>query len=239
MGPLHPASRTRRRAASPPRALWNELVYFAGTYSGYIVCPNRQLLEALTDQTLAAFRDRGLLPDGLTMLRAALHGEQRRDYWTGWSGGPSPERMELVHAIVERIRGLVRLGEHRKPDPRTVGGVQDKVMNAYERLLTAYADWGGHRVHGWTDYPDPRNFHGPVIWSERDCGLRLAMELEREWPLGVHMEFAIGKATRDDYVKTERASSASTWLSRTCRLFARTTRARSAFEHAATRPSSR
>jgi hypothetical protein len=186
-----------------PQAPWDELVWFAGTYSGYLVCPNTRLLEALTDRSLAAFRNDVSLPDGMTMLRAALHGEQRRDYWTGWGGGPPRERMELIHAMVERIRALVQRGMHRNPDPTTVGGIQDKVMNAYERLLSAYAEWGGHRFHGWTDYPDARNFHGPVIWSERDCGLRLAMELENEWPLGVHMEFAIGKATRDDYVPAD------------------------------------
>lgn len=38
-------------------------------------------------------------------------------------------------------------------------------------------------------------------WSERDCGLRFALELEREWPQEVH-EFAIGKASRADYDKT-------------------------------------
>jgi hypothetical protein len=68
------------------------------------------------------------------------------------------------------------------------------VVDAYERLVFAYADWGGHRYHGWTDYSDPYNYFGPVIRSERDCTLRLAMELERDWPGGVHMEFPISKA---------------------------------------------
>jgi hypothetical protein len=80
--------------------------------------------------------------------------------------------------------------------------IQDKVMNAFERFLLGYADWGGHRFYGWTDYSDPRNYQGPVIWSERDCGLRFSLELEREWPQCTHMEMPIGKATRVDYDPT-------------------------------------
>src|SRR5262249_14998621 len=78
-------------------------------------------------------------------------------------------------------------------------GIRDRLMNAFDRLLVAYASWGGHAFHGWTNYQDEQNFLGPVIWSERDCGLRFALELEREWPGAVHMEFAIGKATRADF----------------------------------------
>ncbi|MEJ7786901.1 MAG: hypothetical protein WKF96_19040 [Solirubrobacteraceae bacterium] len=69
-------------------------------------------------------------------------------------------------------------------------------MDAYERVLEEYGRWGGHRVHGWTDFPDVRNFQGPMIWSEADCAFRLALEPEREFPRAVHTEFAIGKATR-------------------------------------------
>jgi hypothetical protein len=72
-------------------------------------------------------------------------------------------------------------------------------MNAFDRLLVGYADWGGYRYHGWTSYEDPRNFQGPVVWSERDCDLRFAFELEREWPRAVHIEFAIPKASRVGY----------------------------------------
>jgi len=72
-------------------------------------------------------------------------------------------------------------------------------MDAYERFLEEYARWGGYRFHGWTDFPDTRNYQGPVIWSEADCALRFALELERAFPRSVHMEFAIGKATRLDY----------------------------------------
>jgi hypothetical protein len=72
-------------------------------------------------------------------------------------------------------------------------------MNAYDRLLVGYASWGGHRYHGWTSYEDERNFLGPAIWSERDCDLRFAFELEKEWPGAIHMEFAIAKSSRADY----------------------------------------
>ena len=69
-------------------------------------------------------------------------------------------------------------------------------MNAYDRLLAAYASWGGWRYYGWAGYEDPATYLGPAVWSERDCDLRLAYELEREFPKAVHMEFPIAKWTR-------------------------------------------
>jgi hypothetical protein len=95
----------------------------------------------------------------------------------------------------------VAAGAHLTPDPSTVAGIQDKVMNAFDRLLAGYATWGGYRYHGWTSYEDQRNYQGPMLWSERDCDLRFAFELEREFPGAVHMEVAISKASRTDYDK--------------------------------------
>jgi hypothetical protein len=87
----------------------------------------------------------------------------------------------------------------------SVGEVQDRVMDAFERLVSGYPEWGGYRSHGWTDYDDPHNYFGPVIRSEVDCTLRFAMELEREWPRCVHAEFPVSKANFANFDKdTER-----------------------------------
>jgi hypothetical protein len=77
--------------------------------------------------------------------------------------------------------------------------VRRRLRAACERLLTEYAEWGGHRFHGWTDFPDTSNYFGPVVWSEADCVLRFCLELEKEFPRKVHCELSIDKATRDDW----------------------------------------
>jgi hypothetical protein len=188
-----------------PSAGWDELVYFAGTWDGYVVLPDPGGLERVVHAGRERFNSDGALPDGMTLLRTALHGEQRADYW-GEGEGPNPEELRYIHALVERIRELVLSGANTDPPPETLGGIQDKVMNAYDRLLVGYSSWGGYRYYGWTNYDDAENYHGPVIWSERDCGLGFALELEREWPAAVHMEFAIGKTSRSDFDPTaERA----------------------------------
>ena len=184
-----------------PNASWAELVYFAGTFDGYTILPDTHALQQFVYSGREQFASDCTLPEGMTMLRAALHGEQRADYWS--DGEPlSDESLRYVHALVDRIRELVRSGAHIAPQPGTRGGIRDKVISAYDRLLVGYASWGGHRFHGWTSYDDVRNFLGPVVWSERDCGLRFAFELEKEWPGSVHMEFAIGKASRADFDAT-------------------------------------
>lgn len=76
-------------------------------------------------------------------------------------------------------------------------------MNAYDRLLAEYASWGGWRYYGWGGYEDRATYLGPAVWSERDCDLRLAYELEREFPKAVHMEFPIAKWTRHDFAPPE------------------------------------
>src|SRR5215211_2698129 len=189
----------------PPDSDWEALVHFSGTFDGYVVKPNVPALAAFSDRARREYDAEGTLPDGLTLLRTALFGEQRRDYHGG-GYGIDDATLRYVRALVARIRELVVSGANIAPAPWAPGGVHDKVMNAYDRLLVGYASWGGHRFHGWTRYEDQRNFLGPVIWSERDCGLRFALELEREWPGAVHMEFAVGKATRTDFDSTaERA----------------------------------
>jgi len=77
--------------------------------------------------------------------------------------------------------------------------IGQRLNTAFDRLLDQYAEWGGHRFHGWTDYDDPSNYFGGVIWSEADCVLRFCLELEKEFPQQVHCEFSIDKATRHDW----------------------------------------
>lgn len=93
-------------------------------------------------------------------------------------------------AVVDLGRSHARLGMSR---------VRDRLEAAHNRLLHSYAEWGGFRYYGWTSQDDPKNYYGPVIWSEHDCVLRFALELEREFPACVHTEFKINKAMRADY----------------------------------------
>jgi hypothetical protein len=188
-------------ALPAPGAPWEQLIHFAGTFDGSVVLPERPLAEKFGADSRAAYAADGSLPEGLTMLRAALHAEQRDDYWSE-EPGRGPSDLTYVHALVDRICELVIAGAHIAPSPWTVGGISDKVMNAYDRLLVGYASWGGWRYHGWLSYEDQANFLGPVIWSERDCDLRFCLELEKEWPGAVHQEFAISKSSRADYDPT-------------------------------------
>lgn len=188
-----------------PNTPWTELAVFAHTFDGYMIEPTTELLIQFGLEVERKYLSEGTLPQGLTRLRTALFFQQRNDYHSG-GYGLSPEQTRLVGALVEQIRTEVIAGRGRTPDRGTTSGVEDSVVNAFERFLVGYAEWGGHRYHGWTDFPDPLNYLGPRIWSERDCGYRLGLELEQEWPGGVHMEFAIGKSSRLDFdPKAERA----------------------------------
>jgi hypothetical protein len=77
--------------------------------------------------------------------------------------------------------------------------VRGRLHAAFSRLLSEYAEFGGHRFHGWTTANEPRNYHGPLIWSEADCVFRLALELEKEFPRQVHCELKVNKNTRLDF----------------------------------------
>lgn len=135
------------------------------------------------------------------MLRTALAAERHFPHYDGPRG--DPERIRFACALVADIQRLVEAGEHVAPSPWTVGGIRDKVMNAYDRLLVGYAAWGGWCYYGWDGYENPSTYLGPAIWSERDCDFRCAYELEREWPGAVHMEFPIAKWTRTDFAPPE------------------------------------
>jgi hypothetical protein len=74
--------------------------------------------------------------------------------------------------------------------------VLDRLHAAHGRFLAGCMEWGGHRFHGWTREADSANYLGPVIWSEVDCVLRFALELEKEFPNRVHCEVKINTSTR-------------------------------------------
>lgn len=85
--------------------------------------------------------------------------------------------------------------------PLDAGVVLDRLHGAHRRFLAGYAEWGGYRFHGWTHQTDSANYLGPVIWSEADCVLRFALELEKEKDFSnqVHCEVKIDKSTRLDF----------------------------------------
>lgn len=182
----------------PPEADETALLRFAGTFDGYVVRPLD--LPDLVERVLASNERGELVELSLTMSRAVLFGFSRWHHMTDHSLGLPSTWTRCMRALVERIREHVTSREAgRRPEPNSLAAIEDGVMDAYERLLEVYAQWGGYRFHGWTDFPDTRNYQGPVVWSEADAALRFALELEREFPRSVHMEFAIGKATRSDY----------------------------------------
>ena len=55
--------------------------------------------------------------------------------------------------------------------------VDEGLSRAFHDFLTAYAKKGGHKFPGFEGYGKPRNYKGPLIWSEGDCQFRLALAL--------------------------------------------------------------
>lgn len=184
----------------PPDASGEQLLHFSGTFDGYSV--RRDLRTYLPDVFFPWFQSHRRLPElSLTMARALLFGFGRWHHHGGGFGTlENSEWMPCLRALTERIRELVHAREAGLPaelGSRTA--IEDGLIDAYERTLDEYSRWGGYRFHGWTNFPDTHNFLGPVVWSENDCVLRFAVELERDFPRAVHTEFAIGKASRLDY----------------------------------------
>ena len=86
---------------------------------------------------------------------------------------------------------------------KTTEELESGLDRAFQRFLAGYRRWGGYRFHGWTNQSDHRNYRGPAVWSEADCVLRLARELETEFPDQVHAEFKIATWTRADFNPAE------------------------------------
>lgn len=83
--------------------------------------------------------------------------------------------------------------------PFSVGLLPDPIVRAWSRFLDQYAAVGGHRYHGWDKAEDPRNYRGPIFWSEADCSFRFAVALEQEFPAQVHLEMPVAGWTFADY----------------------------------------
>lgn len=190
---LIPNARLTPGLLPAPQAEWSALSPFAVTFDGYRICPDIAVAAPLLEEARRTYQADGTVPGSLTMARALLFFEQRADHF---GGGYSPPEMRFVHALVEQIRERVETAHPGVPASGLSADEDalDRVMDAFERFVLANARWGGYRYHGWTDYSDPENFFGPLIYSEADCALRLAYELEREWPGGTHLELAVSKA---------------------------------------------
>lgn len=175
-----------------PGAPWHGIKQFADTFEGRQAGydgPNGS-----SARTLQAFAAGDEVTGGLTDVRVGLFWLVRSDRGGGGYGFEEGSReLQFARALVKRLWRLIEADEHRRPST-----ADDKVCNAFDRFMEGYSRWGGHAFHGWTNYDDPANFLGTTVLSERDCCLRLAMELEKEWPAGVHLDFAINKSTRAD-----------------------------------------
>lgn len=77
--------------------------------------------------------------------------------------------------------------------------LDDGLGRAFARFLELYAVSGGHRHYGFNVRGDPRNYQGPLIWTEGDCQFRLALSLEEQFPGMVHVEVPLAKYTIHDY----------------------------------------
>ena len=76
-----------------------------------------------------------------------------------------------------------------------------ELLGAFEDFTETYRRLGAHRFHGWDRAEDPRNYYGPLLWSEMDCALRMALALERRFPERVHLEMPVASWTFADYDK--------------------------------------
>lgn len=77
--------------------------------------------------------------------------------------------------------------------------ITERLEEAFARFLSIYSERGAHHFHGWDHADDSRNYYGPMLWSEADCALRLAWELERQFPGMVHLEVPVASWTFADY----------------------------------------
>lgn len=99
-----------------------------------------------------------------------------------------PENVQLMATIDEQIAAGDAAREVRK-----------RLEPAFSAFLEIYAKFGGHRYYGWNDYDDPRNYKGPMFWSEHDCAFRFALELEQVFPQQVHLELPVVRWSFADF----------------------------------------
>lgn len=77
------------------------------------------------------------------------------------------------------------------PTSFTVERLEQGLDAGFQALLQRYETLGGNLFYGFYETGDPRNYKGPLIWSEGDCAFRFAYELEEEFPTLVHLEMPI------------------------------------------------
>jgi hypothetical protein len=77
--------------------------------------------------------------------------------------------------------------------------LDNRLGDACDRFLALYGRYGGWRYYGRPDATDPSGYAGPVFWQEDDVRFRLAYELEREFPAGVHLNSLLSPATVADW----------------------------------------
>ena len=98
------------------------------------------------------------------------------------------------------LLGSGRLPVRRLAEVKTkLEQLNEGLTRAFRAFTAQYSELGGHRFHGFTEHGDPRNYQGPLIWSEGDCQFRLALALEKEFPGMVHLEVPIAKFTVANY----------------------------------------
>lgn len=107
--------------------------------------------------------------------------------------------IELMTPEEDELTGIAERPAHLQPP---VDEFRRGLHAAFDAYLTAYEAKGGHGYHGFTEVGDPKNYKGPLIWSEGDCAFRFASELEKRFPEMVHLELAVGKAHFADFDKT-------------------------------------
>lgn len=83
--------------------------------------------------------------------------------------------------------------------PLTNSEFETGLERAWQSFLAQYAHLGGHSFYGFQTYDDPRNYKGPLIWSEGDAAFRFALELEREFAQMVHLEMPVARHSVGNY----------------------------------------
>jgi hypothetical protein len=91
----------------------------------------------------------------------------------------------------------VDLAERRRGRVEHIGG-DGPVSEQAAPVVFAVASQP-RRLHGWTTADEPRNYHGPLIWSEADCVFRFALELEQEFPRQSSLRAQVNRNTRLDF----------------------------------------
>lgn len=173
-----------------PRASALHLIRFGSTFNGYTEYPTFDQLSDFERTARERYERDRTLPPSLTELRTCLFAAARRAHQ---GGEPGPAELAFVRAVVAAVAERVPW----RPTPVEVA--ISRVERAFHRLMLDYAYEGGHHYYGRPKADDPRSYVGPLVWSEADAAFRFGVELEREFPRQVHLEFGLSSSTLADY----------------------------------------